>query len=70
MDPLVELVKELLESSDPDIKVVVCLPDPGPACANSGPDLALKPVDPANPPENSPVNPPVNPHDLPGGDPK
>jgi hypothetical protein len=55
MDPLVQLVKELLESSDPDIKVVVCLPDHGPTCAKSGPDLARKSLDPeANAPsENS-----------------
>jgi hypothetical protein len=70
MDPLVQLVKELLESSDPDIKVVVCLPDRDPACAKSGPDLALKPANPADPPENSPENSPEKPPNLPGGDPK
>jgi hypothetical protein len=58
MDPFVQLVKELLESSDPHIKVVVCLPDRGPACASSGPDLTLKPPDPENP------------EGVPGGDPK
>jgi hypothetical protein len=78
MDPLVQLVKELLESSDPEIKVVVCLPDHGPACAKSGPDLALKPLDSANPsenprqnsPDNSPQNSPDKPSNLPDSDPK
>lgn len=65
MDPLIQLVKELLESADPQIKVVVCLPDRGPAGAKSGPDLTLKPVDPETPQETSPENPP---HD-PGRDP-
>jgi hypothetical protein len=65
MDPLVQLVKELLESSDPQIKVVVCLPDRDPAGAKSGSDLTLKPVDPETPQETSPENPP---HD-PGRDP-
>jgi hypothetical protein len=64
MDPFVQLVKELLESSDPHIKVVDCLPDRDPASAKSGPDLALKPLDPENPSENRPENP----GDIPGND--
>jgi hypothetical protein len=66
MDPFVQLVKDLLESSDPHIKVVDCLPDRDPASAKSGPGFALKPLDPENPPENLPENP----QDLPGGKPK
>ena len=62
MDPFVQLVKELLESSDPHIKVVDCLPDRDPASAESGPDHALKPLDPENPS--------AKPGDIPGSDPK
>jgi hypothetical protein len=66
MDPFVQLVKELLESSDPHIKVVDCLPDHGPASAKSGSDLDLKPLDPQIRPENSPDKP----ASVPRGDPK
>lgn len=58
MDPFIQLVKELLESSDPHIKVVDCLPDRGHASAKSGSHFTLKPLNPKSP------------DDLPGGDPK
>jgi hypothetical protein len=58
MDPFIQLVKELLESSDPHIKVVDCLPDPGLASAKSGSHLTLKPLNPKSP------------DDLAGGDPE
>jgi hypothetical protein len=58
MDPFIQLVKELLESSDPHIKVVDCLSDSDHASAKSGSHLTV------NPPN------PKSPDDLPGSDPK
>jgi hypothetical protein len=56
MDPLVQLVKDLLETADPHIRVVECQPVPAHPSAQSCSDLTVKPLDPDSPDDISSTN--------------